>query len=515
MAGEPGGLPLMAHALREVWRRRSGKTLTEAAYDAIGGVRGAVAHTAEDVYGSFTPAEATAARALLLRMVSPGDGTSDTRRPVDRAELAADPATEHVLERLVRARLLTVDGASTHGTAYELAHEALIDGWPRLKSWIDGDRERLRLHRRLTESAQAWDELTRDAGALYRGTRLTAARETFTDLSCLSPLERDFLTASIDAYEHGVRVAARTTRRLRTLTAGLAVLLCLAVVAGLSAWRQSGVNARQRDEAEARRIADVAQELRTTDPRTAMRLSVAAWRLADVPETRAAVRAAGQREEAVFNPPEELMSNAPSWLSGDGRVLTTVSRDRVVQWDVRAEREARTVRVPGLSRGVVTVSRDARWIAYRHERGTAVRNVKEGTTLRLSTGEWADVDGVFSPSGRLFVDKRGALGEDRARIQVWDVRRQKLLFRYERAEDGGHMPVVSPDDRLVAWCIRPKARLEIHDIATGRRVTPNWPRRMGQRLLRRLGRDRLHTRQPGRRRREQGRCPYLGLPCGT
>lgn len=479
--GEPGGLPLMAHALREVWRRRSGKTLTEAAYDAIGGVRGAVAHTAEEVHGTFTPAEAIAARALLLRMVSPGDGTSDTRRPVDRAELAADPATEHVLERLVRARLLTVDG--TDSTVYELAHEALIDGWPRLRAWIDEDRERLRQHRRLTESAQAWDELARDPGALYRGTRLTAARETFTDLTCLSPLERDFLTASIEAYERGVRASARTTRRLRTLTAALAVLLCLAVVAGLTAWRQSGTNARQRDEAEARRIADVAGELRTTDPRTAMRLAVAGWRLADLPETRTAVRAtAGQREQAAYAPPEDLTLNAPSWLSGDGRVLTTVSRDRVVQWDIRKERKTRSTKVPGLSRGVVDVTADARSIAYWNEQDLIIRDLRGGSSpRRLPIGYSSDADGGFSPSGRLFLDKRRS-GEDRARIQVWDVRRQKVLFAYGRAEDSGPAPVVSPDDRLVAWCIREDSRLEIHDIATGRRVKPNWPRRIEQRL---------------------------------
>lgn len=84
---QPGGLPLMAHALLEVWRRRRGKTLTEQAYDAIGGVRGAIAHTAEAVYARFTDDQAAVARRLLLRMVSPGEGTQDTRRPVERSEL--------------------------------------------------------------------------------------------------------------------------------------------------------------------------------------------------------------------------------------------------------------------------------------------------------------------------------------------------------------------------------------------------------------------------------------------
>lgn len=164
VAGEPGGLPLMAHALREVWRRRTGKTLTLAAYEAVGGVQGAVAHTAESVYTACTPAEALAVRALLLRLVNPGDGTEDTRRPLDRTELDADATTAGVRERLVGARLLTVDGDTV-----ELAHEALIAAWPRLHGWVDEDRDRLRLHRGLTEAARAWAELGRDAGALYRG----------------------------------------------------------------------------------------------------------------------------------------------------------------------------------------------------------------------------------------------------------------------------------------------------------------------------------------------------------
>ncbi|WP_449349217.1 nSTAND1 domain-containing NTPase [Streptomyces shaanxiensis] len=174
VAGEPGGLPLMAHALREVWRRRNGKTLTLAAYEAVGGVRGAVAHTAEAVHAQCTPAEAAALRRLLLRLVNPGDGTEDTRRPVDRAELDVDPTTAHVLELMVRGRLLTVDG-----TTVDLAHEALLGAWPRLRAWLDADRERLRLHRALTEAALGWDALGRDAGALYRGTRLTLARAAF------------------------------------------------------------------------------------------------------------------------------------------------------------------------------------------------------------------------------------------------------------------------------------------------------------------------------------------------
>ncbi|MFD3617788.1 hypothetical protein ACFWWT_21625 [Streptomyces sp. NPDC058676] len=485
VAGEPGGLPLMAHALREVWRRRVGNTLTLAAYEAVGGVQGAVAHTAEAVHARCTPAEAAALRALLLRLVNPGDGTEDTRRPVGRAELDADETTARVLERLVDGRLLTVDGDTV-----DLAHEALLGAWPRLRGWLDEDRDRLRLHRRLTEAARSWTELDREAGALYRGTRLTEARETFGDggeeeLSSgeLNRLERDFLAASVAAYEHGRRVATRAARRLRALSGALAVLLCLAVVAGLAAWRQSEASARQRDEAEARSAAALVGTLRSTEPRTAMRLALAAWRTADLPETRQSLRtAAAQSEQDVFVQPEvgSRALNAPAWLSQDGRILTTVVHDQAVQWDVAEHRRVRSVEREGLSERVVGVSADGRSVAYRSADGggMVIAGLADGSTRHLPIGSWGDTDVAFGASGRTFLVRRPVRGSDsgRATLDLWDIRRQRLLFRYERGSDDGPLPVLSRDDRHIAWCAQDGDQLKVLDVAEGRLVTTPVPR---------------------------------------
>ncbi|MFD3581195.1 hypothetical protein [Streptomyces sp. NPDC058683] len=468
VAGEPGGPPLMAHALREVWRRRSAKTLTLAAYEAVGGVRGAVAHTAEELHARCTPAEAAAVRALLLRLVTPGDGTGDTRRPAQRAELGTGPTTARVLERLVRARLLTVDGDTV-----DLAHEALLGAWPRLRGWIDADRERLRAHRRLTEAAAAWAGLEGDAGALYRGARLTEAREAFAEEGPyrgeLSLLEREFLAASVESYERGRRAAVRAGRRLRALTGALAVLLCLALTAGAVAWRQSAVSARQRDQAEARRVAALADSLRTAEPRTAMRLALAAWRTADLPETRQTLRtAAAQSEQDLFVQPEEggRALNAPVWLSTDGRILTAVARDRAVQWDVRSHRRIHSLSRPGLSAGVIAVSDDGRLIASRAPggTGTVIRSLADGRTRRLATGPWRDADWVFGPNGHTFLVRRLAHdpGSDRATLDLWDTAdtadtvgtddadRQRPFHRYAQGEDDGPLPLPSPDERYLA-----------------------------------------------------------------
>ncbi|ALG10580.1 hypothetical protein AOZ06_30070 [Kibdelosporangium phytohabitans] len=132
VAGQPGCLPLVSHALLETWRRRRGNALTLSGYLATGGVRGAVAQTADNAYKAFNDDQQHAARRILLRLVALGDDTDDSRRRVRVDEFDADPDTTAVLGELVRARLLTL-GENT----VEIAHEALIRNWPTLRGWID------------------------------------------------------------------------------------------------------------------------------------------------------------------------------------------------------------------------------------------------------------------------------------------------------------------------------------------------------------------------------------------
>jgi transcriptional regulator with XRE-family HTH domain len=229
VAQEPGALPLMSHALLELWRRRQARTLTLDAYEAFGGVQGAVAHTAEEVFAGFTEAEL--ARAMLLRLITPGEEAPDTRRPADRAELVRSKDTESVLEALVRARLLTVDG-----TGVDLTHEALITAWPRLRAWVETDRELLRIQRRLTESAREWEQLERDPDALYRGARLLSARDAFMGAdgpaADLTPLEREFLTTSLRSgrFVRPVLMMARRFVRSRWWLVFRLAMLCSAVI---------------------------------------------------------------------------------------------------------------------------------------------------------------------------------------------------------------------------------------------------------------------------------------------
>lgn len=240
---EPGSLPLLSHALFATWHRRRGRTLTLAGYRKVGRVRKAIGQTAETVYAELDSAQQAVAKDVFLRLTALGEGTEDTRRRVRRAELLDGPDVEVVLDRLAKERLVTLGEDRV-----EVAHEALIREWPRLRGWLTEDREGLRIHRRLTEATAEWETLERDPGALYRGGRLVAAREwAEANEARLNDLEREFLAASSDRERDELAAARRRNRRLRALSAVLVVLL---VVAG---WQWQRVQQRG-DLATARQL---------------------------------------------------------------------------------------------------------------------------------------------------------------------------------------------------------------------------------------------------------------------
>lgn len=219
---EPGALPLLSHALLETWKRRQGRTLTLQGYAEAGGVKKAITQTAESVYDHFSPAEQTIARGIFLRLTELGEGVQDTRRRVKMDELAQakerQESVAKVLKTLTDARLVTTGQDSA-----EVAHEALIREWGTLRKWLDEDRESLRLHRHLTESAAEWQRRGREASELYRGARLRQLQEWMKEHSdSLSPLEREFLKAS-----HNVK----SRERLRWVAlSGVGIMLLLAAV---------------------------------------------------------------------------------------------------------------------------------------------------------------------------------------------------------------------------------------------------------------------------------------------
>ncbi len=271
-SSRPGALPLLSTALFELWD----EGLTLDAYERTGGVRGAVARLAEAAYGRLGDDGRAEARRIFLRLA--GDGDVRTRVPL--AELGDGT----VLSALARDRLVTVG----EGEA-EVAHEALLREWPRLRDWLEEDAEGRRLHRHLTHAARDWDG---DPSELYRGPRLAAALE-WADAHGpdLSARERDFLAAGRAAGE-------RAHRRLRLVLGGVATLLVLAVIAGGVALNQRGHAREEAVAADAQRVG--AQALTAGDLDRELLLARQGVALDDSLQTRGNLLAALLRSPAAI-----------------------------------------------------------------------------------------------------------------------------------------------------------------------------------------------------------------------
>ncbi len=450
VADQPGGLPLMSHALLETWRRRRGRTLTLASYQTAGGLHGAVARTAESAFVRLTSGQQELARRILLRLVTPGDRTSATRRPADRAELDTDEAdTPEVLDRLARARLITLDDDTV-----DLAHEALITAWPRLRAWVDADRERLRVHRRLTYDARTWDDLGRDAGALYRGSRLATAEENFPPdhRQDLTPRERGFLTASLDARHHEHRAAARATRRLRTLAAALALLLLVATATAVEAVRQQRRAVAAQDMARSRELAAESARLLDSDPDLASLLAVEAYRTDPTAEARNSLYAAATLplERRLTDPAGPIQSVDLS--PGTGLLAAGTAEGTVRLWDVATGEIRRTLtptsgylHVPVQE---VAFSPDAAALAtYSGVEGGTVQvwDVASGKSRTIGGASWVS-SVAFSPDGAIL-----AIADVSGGVTLWDVATGEDRGSIASEPSGGALSIAfSPDGAILA-----------------------------------------------------------------
>lgn len=469
---QPGALPMLSHALLETWRRRRGRLLTLAAYEETGGVRGAIAATAEQVYGGLSAEQGRIARRILLRLIAPGDGTADTRRPASRAELGS--GAQDVLERLVVARLVTLDGDTV-----ELAHEALITGWPRLAGWIEEGRDRLRTQRRLGEAARAWEELERDPGALYRGTRLARAEELFARQpddgltrpeqpdDDLTPLERAFLTASLAARDAEQEAETRTARRTRSLTVGLSVFLVLALAAGLVAWQRDRVSQEEAAKAAARRLATVADSLRSTDPRTASLLGVAAWRIAPLTESRSALLGAlTQPERDAFTDPL-AGKGVRRFLADGGRTLLSVDGTAVTARNVADHKVTATYSLPSGTE-VGDVGPDSRFLdVIGPDGGEKLWNLPLGRSAS-ELGDASLLEGSASDGSAYLTGPTDGPGT----VRLHRTDDGKVLFSTGLTRTLS-TAAVGPGGRLLALCPA-EGPLELWDTADGKRLPGDW-----------------------------------------
>ncbi|HEU0171000.1 MAG TPA: WD40 repeat domain-containing protein, partial [Acidimicrobiales bacterium] len=358
-----------------------------------------------------------------------GDLSLRRRLPVSEAAHEGDADARTALEALASRRLLTIDS-----DAVEVAHEALLREWPRLRTWLDEDVQGRRLHRRLDDAAHSWEAAGRDPSELYRGARLDAAHDWATNHEDeITPIERAFLDTSRGARDAERRREAVRVRRLRALLGAVAVALVASLAAGALAVGQRDRASDRGRLAEARELAAAANANLDVDPERSVLLALEAVersRTHDGP-------GGGALPEA-----EEALHNA-------------VTRSRTV------------LRVPGLG-GSVDWSPQGDTFVTEGPEGSGEIDIRDATTgesVRRFPGHDPDVNEVaFSPDGRLLL----TTGDDGA-ARLWDPATGEQVHAIEgRGRVRG--PSFSADGRLFAAAWREEGVARVVDVATGRVV---------------------------------------------
>lgn len=397
---------------------------------------------AEEAFAGLSPEAQADAPGVLLRMIGDDSIQSVDYRPED----------EPVIARFAAAGLLVRDGATVVP-----AGAALSRAWPRLREWLAAERDGLPVHRRLAEAARVWEERGRLPGDLYQGESLREALHwaaTERRYLGMNRRERQFLDTASAAER-------RRQRRRRLVTAGMAVLLAFSLGVTAIALRQRQTLAgqaedlgRQRDGSAARAAAARADDLRDSDPGTAMRLSVAAWRIAQVPEARSALQAAlAQTKIDMFTDPDAT-SRASYVLTPDARTLVRAYGGEVVMYDVATHRPVRSLRGVGDRAAVTAASSD-------------------GSILQVGERLWDSATGkAVGPA--LPEGARAELEPERRLISI--IGPDRLVIRPPAGGDplvsvaGTELEgTVSPDGRWAAVAGR-QGTVEVWDLTAGRRT---------------------------------------------
>ena len=521
---EPGALPLLSHALLATWERRRSRTLTLDGYRASGGVRGAIAETAESVFTDrLNPKQQELARAIFLRLTELGEGTEDTRRRMALKELSrqSEEATQLrlVLNTLAEARLITLNEDSS-----EVAHEALIREWERLHEWLTQDREGLRLHRHLTDSAHEWELRGRDAAELYRGARLAQINEwVCTNEEQMNETERAFIAASVELEQqeqtereaqrqHELEAARqladtknlsemRLRMRNRIITTVGIITIILAMLAGIfgvqsnqnaniaqnnaataQVAKDNAVNSQATAQAastlaiadfkqsEAQRLAVEANNLKLTNSDTNLiaLLAIQSLHTQYTPSGDTVLTSLTNLQA----PPRELKGHtADIWnadFSPDGKYLVTSSSDKTARlWDLAAGKTVRIFSDGNNGLEWVAFSPDGKYIVTAAGSGESARlwEVASGQMIRVFSGHTDSVyAAAFSPDGKLIVT---VSGDKTARI--WDVATGNTLHILTGHTDWAIRTAFSPDGRYVVTASADRTA-RLWDVSTGNQV---------------------------------------------
>ncbi len=466
---QPGGLPLLQYALTELYEARGDERLTLNGYREIGGVFGALARRAEVIFQDFEPDQQTMARQVFMRLVTLGEGVEDTRRRVLQNELvglnySADQL-EEILGAFGKARLLSFDrDPYSRLSTVEVAHEALLREWPRLRGWLDESRTDVRLQRLLAQSAAEWEQSGKADGFLLRGARLDQFdgwAETATSQASVSltDAEQAFLQASTEAQQAQQAAEAerqrreletaqqlaeterrraeeqsRSANRLRQRAIWLAGAAGLALVLAIAAFvfgQRATENATlaERQEAIAKTNADLAlarQAEAEANAQLAAESEQKAQAQAELAQTNADIAAASEAEALAAQAETEIQRDL-----AEEQANLAFARELAAQANLAFDDD------PELT---MMLARESLLIAQTQEAETALHIGLQNSLVRRT------IDFPFE-SGGMSPDQKYIIGANAEGFTVFNSNTMEPLFE----GDGGFQQFISQDRFLVYY----------------------------------------------------------------
>jgi len=469
--GQPGSLPLLQHALMELWERREGRRLTHAAYRGIGGVEGALELRAEDVYSRFTESEKKICQQVFLRLTQVGEGTEDARRRMSLNELMQTGHQEEEIESVIEAlasadaRLIAIEGgAELKGERLvEVTHEALIRTWERLRGWIEEDREFLLWRQRLQVSIAEWERTDLDPGALLRGASLRNAQRWLDKRSHdLSQEEREYIQSSAQQRQQIILAQSRqlanqseSIREQRPDLLPLSVLLAVETMRCSLTVSQPSLEADQALRSGLALLPRPVAQMIHEDIVNAVAFSPDGVYLATASDGKIARVWETMTGQEVTRMKHEGSVYAVAF-SLDGKYLATASWDRTARvWETTTGQEMARIEHDNIVSAVAfspdgmhlaTASRDNTVWVWETMTGQKVARVKHG---HLVFAVAFSPDGVYLATASR--DKTARMWETMTGQEVARMKHENSVSAVTFSPDGMHLATASDDDTARVW----------------------------------------------------------------
>ncbi|BAY87695.1 WD-40 repeat-containing protein (plasmid) [Calothrix parasitica NIES-267] len=473
---EPGNLPLLEFALKQLWEKQQNGYITHQAYEEIGGVEKALAVYAEEEYEKLSEDDKQKAQRMFIQLVRPGEKTEDTRRIATLVEVGDD--NWKLATRLADSRLVVTGRDETSDIqTVEVVHEALIQEWTTLRQWINANRDFRIWQERLKGRMYEWEDNNKDEGSLLRGLPLAEAKDWLHKRGDeLSNNERNFIEQSIALLKKEREQQQRRRRfTILGLTSFLAVAMTLAGIIGYQLWRTSiaETNARLRALAatsEALFNSDLKYDALAKSIKAGQQLKQANWVNVD---TRIQVIATlsqvlyGQDHKA----PTTLKSHSSKFnnvsFSPDGKSIASASADKTVKlWDVTTGKEIKALKGHLEEVYSVSFSPDGKTIASASwDKTVKLWDVSTGKQIKTLKGHSNSVYSVsFSPDGKTIA----SASYDKT-VKLWDVTTGKQIKTFKGHSSRVDSVSFSPDGKTIASASYDKT-VKLWDVNTGKQI---------------------------------------------